>query len=589
MALNGSFRTNTYTTSSSGSIGLALSWRATQDIETNSTRIYWTLTSYGTMSSGYYIQGGPITVTIGGKTVLSVTSRIKVNGDGGYKKTGNLTVTHNEDGTKTVAMSVKAALYSTSVNCTGSKSFTLDKIDRYALISSVENFDDESNPTIYFTNPAGTDLTTNLKMCMRWQDAGGTDQATDYVDIPETDWAGGSITLNLDSYRASLRNSCPNSNSLAVTFDLQSTLNSTDYHDTMAATMNIVNADPTFTVEPSYQDAYPAITGYPQVIVQKQSKLRIYHGTAQSYKGATLNTYPYSLEFNGHLYPFGNNEYIEFDKPDLAGIYRATITAVDTRGNTSITYISIAINDWASPTADYIIERQNGFDEKCDLVVNAHFSPIDGLNSVTITEKHRVKGTQIWSGETTITDGQITEITLNNTYEYEVEIAVTDIFETHTYTAFVSKGIPLFFWDAFKNSIAFNEIPDEEEQFKIGGTLKVKPNDTDAGVKLPHVFSETEQIVGYWLDGSPIYEKTIEFQTAVTVNANAWNTNVYTNDVDIAIIESVARLWENGTYTYWGFIAAQTSSNDTKIVRLYNSRDSACSVNSLTIRYIKIT
>lgn len=125
MALSGSVTTSKY----NSKIGLKLSWTGTQSVANNTTTIKWTLVSNGG-SSGDWWMAAPITVTIAGKTVLSVTTRFKLYGGGKYKKTGSLTVTHNADGTKSVSMSVKAAIYSASVNCTGSGSFTLNKIDR---------------------------------------------------------------------------------------------------------------------------------------------------------------------------------------------------------------------------------------------------------------------------------------------------------------------------------------------------------------------------------------------------------------------------------------------------------------------------
>ena len=114
MALSGNFSTNKYTTSSHGSIGLNLSWTGTQDVANNQTTIKWTLKSNGTMSSGYYVQGGPISAYINGTRVFYQSGRFNVRGDGGYKKTGTIVIDHNEDGSKNVAMSISAALYSAS-------------------------------------------------------------------------------------------------------------------------------------------------------------------------------------------------------------------------------------------------------------------------------------------------------------------------------------------------------------------------------------------------------------------------------------------------------------------------------------------
>ena len=50
MATSGSISTNKYTTSSSGTIGLVLSWsRKSYDLVNNTTTLNWTLKSNGTM------------------------------------------------------------------------------------------------------------------------------------------------------------------------------------------------------------------------------------------------------------------------------------------------------------------------------------------------------------------------------------------------------------------------------------------------------------------------------------------------------------------------------------------------------------
>ena len=276
MALSGSVSTNKYTTSSHGTIGLILSWTATQSIVNNETTINWTLKSNGTMSSGYYVQAGPVTVKIAGTTVLNTTSRFSMHGSGGYSKSGTIKVAHNQDGTKSVSMSVRAAIYSASVNCTGSKTFALDNITRFALIDSAPDFDDEGNPTISYINPAGSDLVNNLKIRLTWN--GGADYTSWEALSPD----GGTYTFDLDSYRTQLRTAATATNALPVQYDLQSELGGDTYNDQKAAVMNIVNANPTAGAV-TYEDSNPTtsgITGDNSIIVQSQSTLNIHTATA---------------------------------------------------------------------------------------------------------------------------------------------------------------------------------------------------------------------------------------------------------------------------------------------------------------------
>lgn len=476
MALSGSFNTTKYSTSSHGTLGLNVSWTATQNIANNTSTIKWTVKSNGTMSSGYYVKCYKVVVIINGTKVLNTTSDFNMYGDGKYKKTGTITITHGSDGNKTVAMSAQANIYySGDGNAqTGSKSFTLDKINRYALVSSITNFtNDVANdgyPKLVYTNPAGTSLTTGLKVRLAWNNEANY---TDWVTLNDE---GGEYTFTSSTLTSanitSMLNACPDSNVLSLIVDLQSTMNEVEYHDKKTVTMNVVDANPTFSVAPSFQDALPAIAGHSEIIVQKQSKLRIYHGTAQAQKGASLMPTPYSLNFNGQNYGFVD-DYVEFDKPDLTGVYTATITAVDTRGNFVSHSFDISILEWSAPTAECSLERQNSFNTDCDLKVIGHISDLDGINTLTITEKHRIIGSSSWSQETSVPDNTEITIALANTSEWEMEITLSDIFgPVEPIRLTVGKGIPYIYKDYKRNSFAFNSIPDDDDQFKIGGQLK---------------------------------------------------------------------------------------------------------------------
>lgn len=124
MALSGSVKTSTY-----GSMGLQLSWTATQSVASNQSTISWTLKSFG-QASNFYYKAGPVTVVINGTTVLNITDRFELYGNGAWSKSGSLKISHNNDGTKSFSVSINAAIYTYAVNCTGSGSFTLDQIAR---------------------------------------------------------------------------------------------------------------------------------------------------------------------------------------------------------------------------------------------------------------------------------------------------------------------------------------------------------------------------------------------------------------------------------------------------------------------------
>lgn len=584
MALSGNFSTNKY----NSTIGLKLSWTGTQSIANNTTTIKWTLTSNGG-STGQWWMAAPITVTIGGKTVYSKTDRFKLYGGGAFKKTGSIAITHNDDGTKSCAMSIKAAIYSASVNCTGSKTFTLDKINRCALISSASDFNDEGNGSLEYYNP-DTSLATNVMARIKWLN-GSTEEYTSWVEGLTAEQ--GTVTFNLGSYRSALRNACPDSNTLPVTYELKSTINGTDYTVTKAATMSIVNADPVMGAL-SYDDANPdivAITGStPQnpIIVQKQSTLRISFAPATPQKGARISSY--SINFNGILSAMivGTHDdggHFDFVKPDFAGTYDAILRATDTRGNVSISTISVTITAWQMPTADVSLERINGFEKSTILHVDASISTVAG-SLLKIQEKHRIKG-GTWSALDNVPNNTDVTIALDNQYEWEMQVHVSDAFATVVYIATVGKGIPILFIDTDMQSVSFNGFPDDDEQFMIGGHLKLKPNDTDE-IVLPHKYSDTEQIVGYWLDGSPIYERTVDVGSVITINADSY-VSISTSLWDtIAIPVSIIAYRNDSTgKIVWDCLIAQINQT-TGMLYIHSTRNTGIAFNIFTIQYMKI-
>ena len=581
MALSGSVSTNKYTTSSHGTIGLVLSWTATQSIVDNTTRIYWTLKSNGTMSSGYYVQAGPITVKIAGTTLLNVTSRFNLYGDGAYSKSGNITVPHNQDGTKSVAMSVRAAIYSTSVNCTGSKTFSLDNITRFALIDSAPDFDDEGNPTISYINPAGSDLVNNLKIRLTWN--GGADYTSWAALSPD----GGTYTFDLDSYRTQLRTAATATNALPVQYDLQSELGGDEYHNYKDAVMEVVNANPTAGAV-TYEDSNPTtsgITGDNSIIVQSQSTLNIHTATATPKKEATIASY--SINFNGTDYtPDGSGD-VFIVKPAYSGTFTATVTVTDSRGNTAQATLSIPITPWATPTAECTLERVNGFETNTTLTVDGTISAVTG-SSMSITEEHSDDNGGTWSAAATVTDNTPTTIALLNTKEWLVRVKIWDSFTTGSpkvYTLSVGKGIPIMFIDTDMNSVSVNGFPDDNNQLYVGGTAKLKPNDTDAGVILPHAFDTTEQITGYWIDGSPVYENTVELVTSITLASNTW-TLIDTLGESIKLLEAVAYADTAGGCMFCPMFAQFVTG--TGELSFLNARSTSVTIDAYTIKYIKI-
>lgn len=119
--LSGSVQTNSFQTRY-----LKVSWTATQSLANNSSTVSWTLSAHDGKSSIYYTED--CGVWINGSKVYTRDEQWACGR--GTIASGSIVVPHNTDGTKTFTITVQAAVYEWTVNCTGSKSFTLDQIPR---------------------------------------------------------------------------------------------------------------------------------------------------------------------------------------------------------------------------------------------------------------------------------------------------------------------------------------------------------------------------------------------------------------------------------------------------------------------------
>ena len=160
MAASGSFHTSGY-----DGRYLTFEWEETsQSIANNSTTISWTLKGGGTAPASYYYTRN-IKLTIDGETVYTFGG-----GSGSYitlyngttVASGTYTFTHKADGTRTFEAYAEAGIYVWAVNCTGSKTFTLDTIARASVPTvSASSVQMKKNVTIS-TNRASSSFTHTL-------------------------------------------------------------------------------------------------------------------------------------------------------------------------------------------------------------------------------------------------------------------------------------------------------------------------------------------------------------------------------------------------------------------------------------------
>jgi hypothetical protein len=133
MALSGSVSTTAY---NDGKVNryLTLSWTATQNVANNSSTVSWRLWCDGLKD--YYVEVSEVRVTIDGSQEYYRNTSNHTKGYYGVEiASGTKTIYHNTDGTRSFSVLVEAGIYVWAINCSGSKTFTLDTIPRKSPIS----------------------------------------------------------------------------------------------------------------------------------------------------------------------------------------------------------------------------------------------------------------------------------------------------------------------------------------------------------------------------------------------------------------------------------------------------------------------
>lgn len=253
MALSGTVKGKV--TQNSGTFSYYMSWSATQNKSTNESTItvkhYWTKTA-GSSAAFDSVNKRRYGINING-SLTEGTKRMDYNPwpSDTTISTATHTVPHEPDGTKTITISAyangTAGSYgpsnasAESGDCTVSTTVILDPIPRAAQLLTASNFTDETNPTVTYSNPAGT--IADVQMCIA--DTNGQTQYVPYRSLPAT---GTSYTFELtDDEKESLIKAVPDgTNQMYVNFYIKTYLNGALVDDLRHLTriFEVVNSTP---------------------------------------------------------------------------------------------------------------------------------------------------------------------------------------------------------------------------------------------------------------------------------------------------------------------------------------------------------
>lgn len=403
--------------------------------------------------------------SVGGVSQGYTSGSINQNGGSVLLGTTVHRVAHDADGSKTAQITdtfnINATIDGTKVgSIVASGSISLDRIARNATIVTANDFTDETNPTLTYSNPSGFACDVAIEF------AGGSITRSGAIS-----GAGGSYTMQLtDSERTTLRNASKNLPTLKVTYSLKTTIDGTAYYSRADRKMNVVDASPELGAV-SYEDtnaATVAVTGDKSRIIQNHSTLTVTVPTATAKKGATIASY--TIAFGGVSKTVTSSGTVSLGAVDVSYSQALTVTATDSRGFTASQFVQVTVDDYSAPTAVIDLHRLNNFEPTTYITAHARYSYLNGKNSVTISAKFKKVSDSSYGTPIELEDSIQSTLTCDRDSAYDFVVTISDKLEPTDYNLTLGKGIPAFFIDTQKSSVGVNCLPSQSDVLQLGAS-----------------------------------------------------------------------------------------------------------------------
>ena len=216
-----------------------------------------------------------------------------------------------------------------------------------------------------------------------------------------------------------------------------------------------------------------AITHDDQLIIRSISAVRFSASGLAGTQSATVASCEVTVnEVSTQMTVSGSSAVVQNVSIDSAWDVEAVITVTDSRGLTASKTVTVSMLDWVAPTALITLERQNNFYTLTYITVDAQYSYLNGENTIAIAYKAKQVGTSTWTVTGTLQDNVQDSFNADNTYGWDIEVTVTDVFATTTYNLFLSRGMPIIYFDRIKSSVGINCFPQDNDSFEVDG-LKI--------------------------------------------------------------------------------------------------------------------
>ena len=440
-----------------------VTWSASQSIEGNGSTVYWTLGCDGGTSSWYAER--TLVVNIAGNTVVNKSDRIQ-RYKGGITS-GSIYIPHNSNGDASFSISIQAAVYGSSINCTGDGSFWLNNIPRKSELSVPTGILGEEQ-TISVTRKSN-DFTHTIKYeCGNYNGV-----ICDKSNVTSLTW-----TPLLEFANSEINSTSVGINITIETFNGNSSIGSItktyvyDIPNTIAPTVSFDVSDLTNNL--SLYSAY----------VQHKSKLKIDIAAQGSY-GSTIKTYAVNADDK-----YYGDKNVTTDIINNSGDLLISTSVTDSRGRTAFTTKNIKVLEYNTPQISNLQVRRSNADGSSNsggqylcVIFTANVSALNNKNTSKYVIKYKKKQDSsfidnvlnTYNGVYTVTEGKYI-FKADIASSYDIVLEVTDSFTSVSRSGTGSVTKKLFSWLSRGLGFAFGKVAEIENALEVAFDTYIQNN-----------------------------------------------------------------------------------------------------------------
>lgn len=224
---------------------------------------------------------------------------------------------------------------------------------------------------------------------------------------------------------------------------------------------------------PTYMDTSLAtlVTDDDQIIVQNKSTAKITVTGLGAQNGASVASV--SAAIPGQTITLtisGTSAEGTFAATNSATNVSCVVTVTDSRGVTNSKTITLTVAAYHDPEVTLTVHRHNNYYSPTDITVDVDMSVV-GDNEITINYgAQSVDGQDTYTG--TMNNHDTVTETLDNERDWFILVMVTDRFGSVVNTTYyLSKGMPIIFFDKDKYAIGVNCFPAHDNTFEVDGAV----------------------------------------------------------------------------------------------------------------------